>query len=324
MAFSTNIFRSLALAAVVSSSAMACAPQEDAADVVGSEDDLATRRASRHPIVLVHGFTGSASTSIWSFYEVPEALEADGHTVQVAQVAPFKPVSERAKNLAGDVDEAQAKCRERRGCDASKVHIIAHSMGGLDARYLVSKLGYGDRVASITTISTAHRGTAIADVALKFIRDDGALDKVLNALTSWYGRSFTERDLADDPRVTYLSWAGVSNVAGIPNFRDDEACEGKFDPVNGRDRMNALLVPVASVVAHGLRLRPNDGMATVESSKWGRFKGCIPADHLDEVGQPKHEGPNVHGGFDHIVFYRDIASSLDAEVAAATSEEARD
>ena len=205
------------------------------------------------------------------------------------------------------------------------------------------------RVASITTISTAHRGTAIADVALKFIRDDGALDKVLNALTSWYGRSFTERDLADDsdlrgalesiseknapafnadvaddPRVTYLSWAGVSNVAGIPNFRDDEACEGKFDPVNGRDRMNALLVPVASVVAHGLRLRPNDGMATVESSKWGRFKGCIPADHLDEVGQPKHEGPNVHGGFDHIVFYRDIASSLDAEVAAATSEEARD
>jgi hypothetical protein len=39
-------------------------------------------------------------------------------------------------------------------------------MGGLDARYLISKLGYGTKVASLTTISTPHRGSPLADVAL--------------------------------------------------------------------------------------------------------------------------------------------------------------
>ena len=35
-----------------------------------------------------------------------------------------------------------------------KVIIFAHSMGGLDARYMISVLGAGHRVASLTTIAT--------------------------------------------------------------------------------------------------------------------------------------------------------------------------
>src|SRR5690606_21994510 len=46
------------------------------------------------------------------------------------------------------------------------VNLFAHSMGGLDSRFLISSLGYGDRVASLTTLSTPHRGTAVADMAL--------------------------------------------------------------------------------------------------------------------------------------------------------------
>ena len=38
-----------------------------------------------------------------------------------------------------------------------KVNIIAHSKGGLDARYLISGLHMEDKVASLTTISTPHR-----------------------------------------------------------------------------------------------------------------------------------------------------------------------
>ena len=58
-------------------------------------------------------------------------------------------------------------------------------MGGLDSRYLIAKLGYGDRrsaIASLTTISTPHRGSAIADVLLRIIPDD--LDKAVNARTT--------------------------------------------------------------------------------------------------------------------------------------------
>jgi triacylglycerol lipase len=91
------------------------------------------------------------------------------------------------------------------------------------------------------------------------------------------------------------------------------------DALGIRDGMDATLVPAAGFVAHGIELRPNDGMVTVESAKWGKFMGCIPADHLDEVGQPK-QGTHPLTGFNHVEFYRKMASSLDDEVAAHARE----
>ena len=299
--------------------------------------DAFSARPSTHAIVLAHGFDGSL-TNRWSFYKVEDRLREDGHVVHAAQVSPYKGVPARAAELAVHVDAALRECRAKPGCDASKVHIIAHSMGGLDSRYLISKLGYGDRVASLTTISTPHRGSNVADVLLRFIPDD--VEGAVNAMASLWGRTFTERDLAedsdvkaalssisekttresfnptvlDDARVAYISWAGVSEVIGIPNPKDYDACEGKLQTRLGiRDGMDPTLVPAAFFVAHGLELRPNDGMVTVESAKWGKFKGCIPADHLDEVGQPK-DGRHPLTGFDHLEFYRKLASSLDDEV----------
>jgi len=326
----------LVSAAVMASLGCAAEPAGDV-DPAASGEDAFTAEPAKHAIVLAHGFDAS-TTNRWSFYRVEETLRADGHVVHSAQVSPYKGVPARAAQLARHVDEAQRQCRARPGCDASKVHIIAHSMGGLDARYLIGKLGYGDRVASLTTISTPHRGSKIADVLLRIIPDD--FDKAVNAMASVWGRSFTARDLAegsdvkaaltsisekftaetfngdvkDDARVTYLSYAGVSSVAGVPNPKDYVACEGQIATRFGiRDGMDATLVPAAGFVAHGTELRPNDGMVTVESAKWGRFLGCIPADHLDEVGQPKDRA-HTFTGFDHVAFYRRHASKLDGYV----------
>ena len=341
--------RSLAAALVLSVTALGgCASETDADDeqVVEGEDELNqaafTPKPSRHPIVLAHGFSAAATKPLWGFYKVTETLEADGHVVTSGDVSPFKPISVRARDLGRIVDSAQALCRTKRGCDASKVHVIAHSMGGLDARYMISKLGYGDRIASLTTVASPHRGTAIADAALRFVpRDENAMGKALNGMLDLFGRMMTDdalandsdlraalesisekyvnetfnREVKDDPRVTYLSYASVSNIMGIPNPKDDDLCEGTFKPKNGRDRMNALLVPIAPIVAHGWKLDPNDGMATVASAKWGKFLGCLAADHVDQVGQPRHDTPNKHGGFDHFDFYRRLASRLDDEVA---------
>ncbi len=77
--------------------------------------------------------------------------------------------------------------------------------------------------------------------------------------------------------------------------------------------MSLQLAVGAPFVAHGTEMRPNDGMVTVENAKWGEFRGCIPADHLAEVGQPKLNGMNKRTGFDHIRFYRDVAFDLSAK-----------
>lgn len=159
---------------------------------------------------------------MWSFYKVKEALEADGHIVMVTSVPPFASVRDRALALGQQIDAIMAQT------GATQVNLIAHSMGGLDARYLISTLGYGDQVVSLTTISTPHRGSAVADVALKLL--PGKLDDVTNMLAKLWGRTYSDvaersdvraaltgistKELErfnqvtpDDSRVYYQSWA---------------------------------------------------------------------------------------------------------------------
>lgn len=279
---------------------------------------------TRYPIVLAHGFMGS-DTNFWSFYRLASVLEADGHTVVEAQVPPFHSVEVRAQTLAEQIDMVL----DQTGAD--RVNLVAHSMGGLDSRYLVSSLGYADRVASITTISTPHHGSRIADVYLDVLPQ--AADKAVDALAELAGASFS--DVADEADVRaameaiaqknaaaftarnpnvdgvyYQSWAGVSSVLGIRVAGIGEACEGKVLMHDGTmDHMNGLLWPAAALVA-GRSLTLNDGMVTVEAAKWGEFRGCIPADHLDQVGQIKHDEADRHTGFDHVRFYRNLAFEL--------------
>jgi triacylglycerol lipase len=335
-----------------------CAAEEEDATEDGAEsaEDMLAQigsepsgRPSKHAIVLAHGFDAS-DTNKWSFYKLEGALERDGHLVHAARVQPYRGVADRAKELAKHVDQAIDECKAKAGCDPSKVHIVAHSMGGLDSRYVVAKLSnadgipYSNLVASVTTISTPHRGSAIADRILSVT--PGFADDAINALAGLWARTFTDRDLAEGsdvraaltgiseknapsfnadiqnaPGVYYQSWAGITTHLDLHiDDRERDVCEGKVEDYKGRaDHMtNPQMIASAPFVGKGLgnSAKPNDGMVTVESAKWGKFMGCIPADHLDEVGQPSHDGPNTWSRFDHIRFYRRIAFGLDAAVAA--------
>ena len=65
--------------------------------------------------------------------------------------------------LLGTVEEARAST-------GRPVHLIGHSLGGLDSRFLISKLGMADRVLSLTTIGTPHHGTPLADIVVRALR----------------------------------------------------------------------------------------------------------------------------------------------------------
>ena len=47
--------------------------------------------------------------------------------------------------------------------NSEKVNIIAHSKGGIDARYLIWKYDYADKVAILITMATHHHGSELAD-----------------------------------------------------------------------------------------------------------------------------------------------------------------
>ena len=121
----------------------------------------------RQPLILAHGLFGFDQVSVLGkpvvnyFAGVPAWLRATGNQVHVSRVAPMGPIAHRAGQLVRFIE---------RHTGEEPVHIIAHSMGGLDSRYAISRLGLGDRVLSLTTLGTPHRGTVIADRVLGWTR----------------------------------------------------------------------------------------------------------------------------------------------------------
>jgi triacylglycerol lipase len=278
--------------------------------------------AAQYPLVLVHGFMDKGG----AFIGLESALRADGHIVERVSVPPLARVAVRAEHLGAQVDAVLAEH------GVAKVNLIGHSMGGLDSRYLVAHLGYGDRVASVTTIATPHRGSPVADAVLGLTDADSAwvqwlMDKVVGLVEGGFEDGDYDEDLVgaledlstdgtaqfnaqtpDVDGVFYQSWAGVSSPVarwqdGVEAECGDVLADDPYFWGFGNDRMSAQLIPL-SYVTGGL----NDGVVTVRSASWGRMRGCIPADHLDQVKDAG--GPLWITGYDAARFLRNIAFGL--------------
>ncbi len=117
--------------------------------------------ATRYPIVLVHGvfFRDTRFFNYWG--RVPAELIRNGARVYYGNQQSAASVADCAAELK---ERVEAVVRET-GC--GKVNLIAHSKGGLDCRWAVSKLGLAPMVATLTTINTPHRGCAFVDWLLQ-------------------------------------------------------------------------------------------------------------------------------------------------------------
>src|SRR5436190_1033391 len=141
-------------------------------------DAVMTVPKLRAPIVLVHGLLGYDQLRIlgWTvkqyFPYIPELLTAAGNRVLVPRLSPTGGVASRARQLQEFLD------REAPG---EAVHLLGHSMGGLDCRYLTSRLGMAERVLTVTTIGTPHRGTIFADWGIE------RLERYLRPLFDLFG-----------------------------------------------------------------------------------------------------------------------------------------
>jgi triacylglycerol lipase len=169
------------------------------------------------------------------------------------------------------------------------VNIVAHSMGGLDARYMITHLDMADRVVSLTTIGSPHRGTYFADWFVD--RFDGrfsflsGLERLglevngFRAVTRSACREFNAQT-PDSPRVRYFSYSAFQVARKIP-------------PVLRR--------------SHSLIARTegsNDGLVSEHSARWGEHVSTLRADHLSLVGE---KGPEY---FDHLAFFGRIVHDL--------------
>ncbi len=296
-----------------------------------SEDSLTKHD---YPIVLVHGMGGfdklrNLPINVVYFNGVADDLAKHGETQVFTTIAPPYDTSEvRATYVARQIDDILKKT------GAKKVNIIAHSQGGLDARILASPqgLGYGDRIASITTVSTPHRGSRVADLVMGILNDapsnivddvTGAILSLLqlsvyelqtdphiraqiNELSEKYMTNVFNPKYKDDSRVYYSSYGGRTNFeVGLSACSDSTYDNDVFD----LDAVTLALLP-SNLYLAGLTDTTNDGLVTVKSAHWGEFLQCVPSDHLGEVGQFLQNGADPVSGFDHLAFFRTIVSRL--------------
>ncbi|CAP61725.1 uncharacterized protein PODANS_4_2940 [Podospora anserina S mat+] len=267
-------------------------------------------QSPKHPVVLAHGLLGFAELKLAGSYlpsihywrGIQEALTAQGAEVITASVPPSGSIEKRAAKLAQDI-EAQAQ--------GKSVNVVAHSMGGLDARYMISQLRpKGVDVKSLVTIGTPHHGSAFADYLIDELGPDylPQVYKAWERVTGWEPSAFsqlTQKYMAehfnpatpDDPNVQYFSYGAMVN--GKP-------------PLLSMFRISHKLIEE--------REGPNDGLVSVESSQWGTYKGTLTGvNHLDLINWTNRIRSNLQKlmghppSFNAVAFYLGIGDMLAKE-----------
>eukprot|EP01130_Rhizamoeba_saxonica_P009355 TRINITY_DN3796_c0_g1_i2.p1 TRINITY_DN3796_c0_g1~~TRINITY_DN3796_c0_g1_i2.p1 ORF type:complete len:303 (-),score=59.26 TRINITY_DN3796_c0_g1_i2:134-967(-) len=214
-------------------------------------NDHPSIKPTKYPIVLSHGMGGDRAF-LKSFTGIKKWLSESGLEVLQPQVFRYGKIPLRSGLMKEHILEYLEKN------NIEKVNIIAHSMGGLDGRYIISELGGHEFISSLTTISTPHYGSTYCDWILEQLNPNEKLELISNYLpfeigawdnlTTHYLKNEFNPKYKDHPDVKYYSVAGAVD----------------FSLTNPLSFSGGIITPLEG---------PNDGLVSVESSKWGTFLG---------------------------------------------------
>lgn len=256
--------------------------------------------ATKYPLLMVHGigFRDLKYINYWG--RIPKYLIKNGAKIYYGNQEAWGTV----ESNANDIKEKIFEILKENNCE--KVNIIAHSKGGLDARYMISKLRMAGYVASLTMISTPHRGSGILTVLCKL--PEGVYKGICNLIDKYYKKiGDNNPDAYTSSRQLLPEYAmkfneeikDVSSVYYQSYMSVMKNCFSHF----------LLFIPY-------LILKPmegeNDGLIGVESSKWGNFRGVIRnkyrrgISHGDIIDIKRED----YKGFDVLEKHLEIVSEL--------------
>ena len=270
---------------------------KDSVRNIRAESDICR---TRYPIILVHG-VGFRDLRYFNYWgRIPKELTRYGATIYYGNQEALGTIAYNAE----DIRKKILQVVKETGCE--KVNIIAHSKGGLDARYAITRLGMAPYTASLTTVCTPHRGCRFVDYAVKLPEGlyrfvarlfDTAFSKfgdknpdfytATHQFSTEWSRTFNET-VPDSPGVFYQSYASIMH-------------DCFSDPL--------LWIPYCLI-------KPlegdNDGLVSVESAKWGEFKknfisrGHRGISHGDMIDLKRED----YKGFDVVECYVQMVSEL--------------
>jgi len=214
----------------------------------------------KYPLLMVHGMGFRDRKHLCYWGRVPQILESRGARIFYGNQDAVGSVEGNAAIIAKSLDAAL----EITG--ASKVNILAHSKGGLEARYLVNH-GYRNKIASITTIDTPHHGSNAVDFLMK---TPGFIVKAAAKGTDIWMKLLGDKN-PDCYKCFDLFTTGTADRFNCDNpTPDDIYCQSYAFKCNGAfsDPFFCITYPVVKRFDGD-----NDGLVSVSSAAWGNFKG---------------------------------------------------
>lgn len=240
---------------------------------------------TKYPFILVSGLGFKDQSNIINYWgRTPDFLKAHGCEVYTAYQDAFNSHVDNAIKLKYRVLDILEKSGKE------KINIIGHSKGGIEARYMTSRLGMELKVASLTTLGSPHRGSGIADIVIGKVPIPRI---VLARLINIYGR------LMGDKRPDSLRAAVQLTRLAMENFNKDvpdvpEVFYQSYASHVRRDYPSVLWRTMAGI------LYPldgsNDGLVSIESSKWGEYKGLITSARFPTISHGDMIGLHHFGG----------------------------
>ena len=259
----------------------------------------------KQSVMFLHGLMGGSKTS---FAGVVKHFEGLGCKVILPDVSAVNSTELRATQVADKIKQFLTST------SSAKVNIVAHSQGGLDARYALSKLGMAGSVASLSMLSTPNYGSPLADLVLKDLANPLSKIFLTFAFNSLSGASNTNGGQNNDSTsaMRALSTAYMRDTFN-PNTPDAsgvlyQSWAGRTGP-GTKDRNKSTLTLTQGFITK--QAGDNDGIVSVDSARWGEFKGVLDADHLDLGGTKM--GDAGADQFDHIKFLEQLLLDLRAK-----------
>ena len=234
---------------------------------------------TRFPIVLAEGLFG------FDFFQLPDDLRAGGAMVFETRVDPFSDNVTRGTQLIAQIEGVLAQT------GAQKVHLFAHSQGGLDGRFILATRP--ELLASLTQFASPNTGSAVADFLLPF--DDGTLAFIQGLIGIVGGEPGTPQEfrvalqqLSSDGMTAFNQQfplglptspcgTGAASASGVPLF----SFIGNMPGTNPGD-LSDFVFGLTSLLFG----EPNDGLVAVCSGHFGTvLRDDLQMNHLDIVNQ---------------------------------------
>lgn len=250
---------------------------------------------TKYPVILVHGIALKDSKVFRSFGKIDKKLKEQGYCVYVSRQDGFGTTANNAQQLKAEIE------RILQTENAEKVNLIAHSKGGLDCKYLISELCMEDKIASLTTLCTPHKGSPVASKIMKLPKF--MLKFVAFWIDLWY------KICGDKNPDSYAVCNELQKRDDEPLAVSDKVFCQSFSTTmtNAKDNFVMSIPRLFFRQADNVE---NDGLVSVESAMFANYRGsCIdePVSHgqIVDFMAPKSKRERIYA------FYLQICKELE-------------